>query len=268
MMTGIRSLKVLLVLLILSVLISPVFAQELTATTYLAEDESFIITYSDDWEFLEDMGNLLLFNAAVSITIYGPSDLSGIIPADATRLVALEAFAEAQELETRYISAFGLGERFALRGELDAGFVLAVGLSDGNIGILVIEGELDEAIEEAILAVVQTFDSPTFAAAIIPCVVSSDQDNTVSLRVGPGINRGVIAFLPGGADFDVVGEAEANDGSLWWKLDKEQVAPGSDASELWVAQEDVTATGDCDLVSKAEAPPLVPIEPGEETTDQ
>ena len=91
------------------------------------------------------------------------------------------------------------------------------------------------------------------------CMVSTDRANTVSVRVGPGTNRTSFVFLPVGEDFEVLGKAEAADGSVWWKLDRKIVAPKKSAAEAWVAQEAVEATGDCESVLDVNAPPIIPI---------
>ena len=97
------------------------------------------------------------------------------------------------------------------------------------------------------------------AGTTTPCVVHTDMTNTVSVRVGPGTNRTSFIFLPADQDFEVLGKAEAADGGLWWKLDREIVAPKKSAAEAWVAQEAVEARGDCAAVLDANAPPIIPI---------
>src|SRR5689334_7486187 len=63
------------------------------------------------------------------------------------------------------------------------------------------------------------------ATADAPCVVRTDRAGRVSVRVGPGMNRTSFVFLPVDEDFEVLGKAEDDDGGLWWKLDREIVAP-------------------------------------------
>jgi len=79
------------------------------------------------------------------------------------------------------------------------------------------------------------------------------------VRVGPGENRTSIIFLSAGSTYKVLGQAKAKDGSKWWKLDKSEVAPDKAANEVWVKQDDVKSTGDCDKVVDVNAPPVVPI---------
>lgn len=91
--------------------------------------------------------------------------------------------------------------------------------------------------------------------------MSAAAEGTVQLRVGPGENRTSFAFLPANTEFTPRGQAEANDGSLWFQLDRAEVAPKSAAAEAWVAAEAVEISGDCDNLNEASAPPLVPIVP-------
>jgi hypothetical protein len=92
-----------------------------------------------------------------------------------------------------------------------------------------------------------------------PCFVRTDEANVVSVRVGPGLNRTAFVFLPAKTDFEVLGKAEADDGSLWWKLDRTVVAPRKSAAEAWVSQEDVETSGGCEAVIDVNAPPIIPI---------
>jgi hypothetical protein len=93
------------------------------------------------------------------------------------------------------------------------------------------------------------------------CTVRTDQPDFASVRVGPGSNRTAILFLPAARDFRVLGQATStvDNGQLWWKLDKEEVSSRTSAAELWVAQNQVEATGDCELVPFVEAPPIIQI---------
>ena len=100
------------------------------------------------------------------------------------------------------------------------------------------------------------------ATQAIPCTVSTTVSKSISVRVGPGTNRTSFTFLPENQPFDVLGKAEAKDGSKWWKLDKQVVAPKKSAAEAWVAQTDVEAAGDCEAVIDVNAPPIIPIASG------
>lgn len=92
-----------------------------------------------------------------------------------------------------------------------------------------------------------------------PCTVRASSGNAVALRVGPGLHRSSVAFLPTNADFAATGRFVAEDGGVWFQMDKTQVAPQSAANELWLAATDVTAQGDCDRVGSTDAPPVIPF---------
>jgi hypothetical protein len=94
-----------------------------------------------------------------------------------------------------------------------------------------------------------------------PCTVRASTRNSVQVRVGPGENRSAIAWMPPNVDVDVYGYAQADDGSFWWQVDRDQAAPGSAANEAWIAQAGVETSGDCDTdaIEVAMAPPVIPI---------
>lgn len=91
-----------------------------------------------------------------------------------------------------------------------------------------------------------------------PCFVSTDQERTVQIRVGPGQNRSVILFLPAGPSFPVTGRLVDADGNVWLQLDKTEVDPDTAANEMWVAEAAVETSGDCENVVSADAPPVIP----------
>jgi len=99
----------------------------------------------------------------------------------------------------------------------------------------------------------------TGGTAEVNCTVSAESANSAQLRVGPGTNRGAISFLPANVQVTVTGRIVLNDKSVWYQLDKAEAAPkGTAAAELWVAADQVTASGDCDHVGDASAPPVIP----------
>jgi hypothetical protein len=111
--------------------------------------------------------------------------------------------------------------------------------------------------EDTVLAIVASLSTEAAASTgrASTCTVSAAAEGTVQLRVGPGENRTSFAFLPANTEFTPRGQAEANDGSLWFQLDRAEVAPQSAAAEA------VEISGDCDNLNEASAPPLVPIVP-------
>ncbi len=146
--------------------------------------------------------------------------------------------------------------------------VMVIPFTNGSTGIIEeisLAGKLRE--EDTVVAMVESFDNSeevtgttaTVATKSVNCTVSTTRDDTVHVRVGPGENRSAIVFLSAGSSYKVLGQAKAKDGSKWWKLDKGEVAPDKAANEVWVKQDDVKATGDCEKVPDVNAPPVVPI---------
>lgn len=93
--------------------------------------------------------------------------------------------------------------------------------------------------------------------AVEPCVVTTETARTIQIRVGPGENRSVYAFLPENQEFEVFGQATMPDETQWWKLDRTEVAPKKLADQAWIFVDDVTAFGDCDAVPEAPPPPII-----------
>jgi len=168
--------------------------------------------------------------------------------------------------------------------------VVVLTLSDGNFGYLLFtaaKGQIT-AQKTQIEAIIASFDSQTSggnnpqtnsgAAGVtgtaeagtdgsattgggteVNCTVSADKANTAQLRVGPGTNRGAISFLATGVQVTVTGRTVLANKTVWYQLDKSEAAPkGTSAAQLWVAATQVTATGDCDHVGDASAPPVIP----------
>jgi hypothetical protein len=92
-------------------------------------------------------------------------------------------------------------------------------------------------------------------AMSVPCEIRTDRTD-VTMHVGPGYNRGIYGYLPSGVGIRVLGQANADDGSPWWKIDHTQVGASAGITSLWVAQADVIAPEEC-LAPIAEVPPII-----------
>ena len=90
-----------------------------------------------------------------------------------------------------------------------------------------------------------------------PCTIQSNPGIDVNVRVGPGTNRGILAFLPREQSFEVIGKAIGSDGFLWWQLDREGISNNPDIDTVWVSDVPVQSSGACDLVEEVEAPPFI-----------
>ncbi len=149
-------------------------------------------------------------------------------------------------------------------------FILVKRFNDDTFGLMEAVSQSKSFPEESVvLAIAETFDVPSdtrgrdnlsaSTAAAAACTVQTSEDNAVHIHVGPGNNRTSIAFLPADTEFTVLGKATDKEDTIWWKLDKEAVAPGKSAAEAWVSSEDVESSGDCDAVVDVNAPPVIPI---------
>lgn len=85
----------------------------------------------------------------------------------------------------------------------------------------------------------------------VACLVGAPgPDAQVSLRVGPGAQRGTLGSLSTATTYTAIGWANDPDGAPWWQLD-------TGAQPSWAAQAEVRAVGACQAVAQVEPPPLV-----------
>lgn len=97
-----------------------------------------------------------------------------------------------------------------------------------------------------------------------PCFVFAKSLDGTSIHVGPGNNRTSIAFLQETElGYQVLGTANASDGTKWWRVDKTEAAPekANVINEAWVADAEVDTSGGCDLVGTVKAPPIIRVRP-------
>ena len=138
------------------------------------------------------------------------------------------------------------------------GMLVAIRYSNGKFGLIdayVPRGQQSKL--RSIFDLAQSLDSASVEA--VDCRISVDSERTAQLRVGPGTNRTAFAFLPAKKDYVPLGQIEADDGSIWFQLDRELAAPQSAAAEAWVAAEAVQTEGNCLALGLSDAPPIVPI---------
>jgi hypothetical protein len=277
-----RSLKLIVAVLLVLCVSSTALAQADLSETFVSEDGSFSFAYPAGWEAIEiDPGVAILNGDELTLTFYGPGYVAESIVTDADDLQGtLKSFLSSGGLHPENLESLTVDDREIATAEVEA--LAGVGTAFGiifNDGMGVVQAVIpDESIEDAaplVLDIVASFGpaeegdaGSSLAGAVqaaaaaslnVDCSVRTNQERFASLRVGPGTNRTAMLFLPSNRDFDVLGQAEADDGALWWKLDKAQVAPDSAAAELWVDQSQVTATDDCAQVPNVEPPPIIPI---------
>ncbi len=126
-----------------------------------------------------------------------------------------------------------------------------------------LEGERDSTTDSTSQNTTTASNPPgVVEVSVVPCMVQGirNDDGTIrptEARVGPGTNRGVIGSITINGDTPVIGTNVTSNGSIWWRLDKSEVAPQSSANQIWVADSLVTTSGDCDEVGTTSAPPIV-----------
>jgi hypothetical protein len=255
------------------VAIVPAVAQTDLAKSYTF-DGGATFNYPADWRLSDANERVQVFSDATRVYVLDEAALSGIgVKTTANEADALQLYFETYHSDRAFKPA--KVETLEINGRSTAQYdysaddgrarIIAFRFTNGALGLIEamsLAGKLKE--EELALAIAASFDSSseattTASTEAIDCTVSTRVADTVRVRVGPGENRASIIFLPSDEDFQVLGQASANDGSLWWKLDKEAVAPQKSANEVWVAQNDVRATGNCGAVVDVNAPPIIPI---------
>jgi hypothetical protein len=247
-------------------------------TTVVDLSDGYIISVPDGWEFEEDedTGGVVLSDGTIVLFVLNPVKIADLVEvdedADADDLL-IDLYDELynDRPRRRDIEETEIGEREAVRwayeddsfGSEGTGIFYVIRLSNNLFGAVeayIEDGDILDSLE-LIETIITSFDAGADAqvAAAEPCFISTDEEETVELRVGPGTNRSVMAFLEADEEFQVIGRFTADDGDVWYQLDKEEVLPGTAANELWVAADAVDETGDCDAVVDASAPPIVPI---------
>lgn len=259
----------------------PALAQEVELDETFTFDDGTTFQYPGDWTLeAEEDSYVTVYSDLTQIYIVEAASFEDAgFTADDNLEDAVEAYFDSiyeDELKfsARKLESIEIDGREAVRYDYDdtygdSAIQIAVRFSDGSFGLvdaISLEGDLSE--EDVVLAVAASFDrsgeavdagDATVSSDTTPCTVSTQSANVVTVHVGPGTNRATIVFLPDDEDFTVLGQAEADDGSLWWKLDREAVAPNKAAAEAWVAQLDVDADGGCAAVVDVNAPPVIPI---------
>lgn len=274
-----------LVLLLALCFSTAALAQDDLSETFVSEDGSFSFDYPEGWDAVEqEPGKAILSHDDITMTFYGPGFVADIVDADPDDLeTTLASFLDAGGMSPENLDSTDLGDRELALADIESlvGIGIAFGMAFdkdgvGAITVVMPEDSFDE-FGPTMMDIVESFGpaeagsgdaGSTLAGAIqaaaqagtnVNCTVSTDQERFASVRVGPGTNRTAMLFLPADRDFRVEGQAAADDGALWWKLDKAQVAPNTGASELWVDQNQVIAGADCDRVPNVEPPPVIPI---------
>ncbi|HEX3049808.1 MAG TPA: SH3 domain-containing protein [Aggregatilineaceae bacterium] len=94
-------------------------------------------------------------------------------------------------------------------------------------------------------------DAPvTLLPGTLTCVVGVPADGgTITMRVGPGEERGPLNNMNSEASYSVIGWANDPNNAPWWQLE-------TGDQDAWVPQSGVGMLGDCSAVAQVEPPPL------------
>ena len=273
-----RTLLSAILVTLLGVLVLPTLAQDKLTEKYTFESGA-TFSYPKAWKLTKNSSPLELTSEQTQLFVLDYAGLQAIgvdIKSASQNDILKTYFSKAypdRAFKESKIEPLEVGKRKGIQYDYSAddgrARVMVIPFTNGSAGIveeLSLAGKLRE--EDTVLALVESFDnsekitgttSTTVANQTVNCTISTTRDDTVHVRVGPGENRTAIVFLSAGSTYKVLGQAKAKDGSLWWKLDKAEVAPDKAANEVWVKQDDVNPKGDCDKVTDVNAPPLVPI---------
>jgi len=97
------------------------------------------------------------------------------------------------------------------------------------------------------------------------CHILADRAD-VAVRVGPGYDRAIFAFLTPGEEYPVIGQHTDGGGNRWWQIDKTLIPGHEMVISLWVAADDVQEDSRrCADVPEGDVPPVIPEEPEEPT---
>lgn len=116
---------------------------------------------------------------------------------------------------------------------------------------------------EGDLSLVPTVDpnAPAVTPEPEPCFISTEQAQTVRVRVGYGEDRTSVTHLAVDTEFEALGQNSDIGGNVWYALDKELAAPGKSirGDVGWVLASEVHSTGDCEEIPIVDAEGKVPI---------
>lgn len=281
------------ILLILSIGLLGVvaLAQDDDLETFTFENSEQSLMFPADWEqAVDDDGILTLTTDGIEMMVYDADSIATVLEVDDIKSAEdlLKAtvdslpISDVADLNANGIKVVELDERevarLAFETEDMTGAVIAVPMLDESFGLVIfmMDSDDNEDLAEAVDEIIGSFNinlgsNPLSGEA---CNLSTADTNTVQIRVGPGFNRTVIAFLPANQGFEALGQSTDDEGNIWFRVSQEEAAPTKAVNETWVASDDVDKSGDCSAVQDAAAPPIIPIQqapptavPQDTTTD-
>lgn len=239
--------------------------------------DGYVISVPEDWEEVEDdeLDGLVLEGRigrdVYSMQVLTPAEVADLVDVDndiedvfvdlLNELYEVEA-ENIEELDLTYPTLFW---SYEVEESGETGGSYFIEFDDETFGFVDIYGDDFEDVRETADEIIASFDSTgeneSEETASATCFVSVDTRDTARLRVGPGENRTSVAFLAVDEDFQVEGRIVLDDDSVWFKLNKDEAAPGRAVNEIWVAEADVETDGDCENIADASAPPVIPVTP-------
>jgi len=264
-----------LMLISLGLLSGIVIAQDDEMTTFEFETSDATLMHPEDWEQeVDEDGVVTLTTEGITVMVYDAPTIAELFDVedvesaeDVLASVVDGMEMDDVELDVNDAKAVELDEREVLRlafeTDDDVGAVIVVPMADESFSLVVYRVASDAADELSSLVddVVASFDigEASEASGGEVCTLSTTSSDTVQIRVGPGFNRTVIAFLPANVDFEAQGQTTDDDGNVWFRVPEDQAAPTKAVNETWIAGDDVDQSGDCAGVVDALAPPIIPI---------
>lgn len=161
---------------------------------------------------------------------------------------------------------FTLDGRPALRYDLlnndnrDAIRIFAVDFSDTGYGLLVAlseSGRFSEVQAANIERIATTFNNPLPNQPVAlnidfevppgqaPCLLQAPGPQQTRLRLGPGVTRSVLRFLPADDRYPADAQIFLADGTRWYRLEMAALPFQVNSDELWTSSTEVTTLGDC-----------------------
>ncbi len=279
-------MKALLGLLFLLLITVPLAVNAQSSTQTFQLDHDYTITVPSDWTMNKnDDGSYTLAGGNLAVAVTTPVRLhamsvnftskTGIVDVENALVTLFDSIQiDNSDIQKTFFGSHEAAVYTDTDNNTSDQFEIALKLTDGSFGYLsfsVAKGQLN-SLRTEINVIASSFDTTRPAAteeaagttqsasgSVVACTVSADKPNSAQLRVGPGKNRGAIAFLPANTEVTVTGRIQLDDGSVWYQLDKSEAAPkGTAAAQLWVSADAVTTSGDCDQVGDTAAPPVIP----------
>lgn len=272
-----KRLLTLAALLLVALAVLPALAQD-EPTIPVDLNNDYTLQVPDGWESRDGLnGGVIISDETRFLYVMDPDTVAENVETEEVPLLA-DILIQLFELQYRTqltpddVTPMPLGDLNAVVyeypvGDVYAGTFLVVEVAEGSYALFDLTTPVDDdadAIEflTPIVASLISADAPVVVAAtVVPCMVTAAAANSVAVRVGPGDNRAILFYMPDATEVRANGQYVDDEGDLWLRLIKAQLAPDSSADELWVALADVEAVGGCDTMTMVSARGIIPAAP-------